>query len=71
MANGSQELTVYELESAQVLSSVRNLQSMAYGSPVTYVHDGNAILVGCSDGQAKLYDADLSTCMQTLDHEGL
>lgn len=70
VANMSQELTIYDLESAHVLFSIRNVQLMASGSPVTYVHDGNAILVGCNDGRARLYDSDLSSCMQTLDHKG-
>ena len=70
VVNGSQELTVYDLESAHVLSSIRNVQSLDCGSPATYIHDGNAILVGCNDGQARLYDSSLSLCVQTLDHEG-
>ena len=70
VANSSQELTVYDLETAHVLSSVRNVWSMTCDSPVTYVHDGNAILVGCNDGRARLYDPDLSSCIQSLDHGG-
>ena len=70
VANASQELTVYDLESAHVLSSIRNVQSMVCDSPAMYVHDGNAILVGCDDGQARLFDPDLSSCIQTLDHGG-
>ena len=70
MVNPSRELTVYDLGSAHVLSSIRNIQFLACGSPAAYVHDGNAILVGCNDGQARLYDSRLSSCIQTLDHEG-
>lgn len=69
VTNGSQELTVYDLESAHVLFSVRNAQLLA-ASPITYVHDGNAILVGCNDGRARLYDSDLSSCLQMLNHDG-
>lgn len=70
VTNTSGGLIVYDLPSAHVVSCARDVQGLDRGSPVAFVHGGNAMLVGCKDGQAKLFDSRSAVCLQTLNHEG-
>ena len=61
---------MYDLPSAHVITCARGVQGLDQSSPVTFAHGGRAMLVGCKDGQAKLFDSRSAVCLQTLNHEG-
>lgn len=61
---------VYDLSSARVIACARDVQGLDQKSPAVFSHDGCTILVGCKDGQAKLFDSESASHLQTLTHDG-
>ena len=70
VTNTSGGLTVYDIYSARVIACARDIRGLGEGSPAMFVHGGHAVLVGCEDGQAKLFDATSASRLQSLNHEG-
>jgi len=70
VTNMSGGLIVYDLSSACVIACARDVQGLDQESPAVFSHDGCAMLVGCKGGQAKLFDSESASHLQTLDHNG-
>jgi hypothetical protein len=70
VTNTSGGLIVYDISSAHVIACARDIYGLDESSPAVFVHGGQAVLVGCNDGQAKLFDATSALCLQSLNHEG-
>ena len=66
----SQGFAVYDIASAHVLSSSRDVPGLSDASPAAFIHNGHAILVGRVDGQATLFDSEDGQFIQSLIHEG-
>lgn len=71
VTNTSGGLVVYDLSSARVVACARDIQGLDQESPAIFAHGGCAMLVGCRDGQAKLFDSESASYLQTLNHDGL
>ena len=63
-------LIVYDLSPAEVIACVRDIHGPDQAAPVTFVHGGRAMLVGCKGGQVKPFDVGSAHTLQTLNHEG-
>ena len=61
---------VYDLSSARVIACARDIRGLDRESPAIFSHGGCAILIGCRDGQAKLFDSESASYLQTLNHDG-
>lgn len=70
VTNGSGGLIVYHISSACVVACARDINGLDERSPAMFVHGGQALLVGCKDGQARLFDATSASCLQSLSHDG-
>ena len=70
VTNTSGGLIIYDLPSAHVIACARGVQGLGRDSPAVFTHGGCTILVGCKDGQAKLFDSSSALFLQTLHHEG-
>ena len=71
VTNMSGGFIVYDLSSARVIACAHDVQGLDQESPAVFSHGGCAVLVGCKDGQAKLFDSESASYLQTLNHEGL
>lgn len=71
VTNASGGLTVYHISSARVVACARDVNGLDARSPAMFVHGGRALLIGCKDGQAKLFDSASASRLQSLNHDGL
>lgn len=66
----SQGFAIYDIASAHVLACSRDVPGLNSASPATFIHNGHAILIGCLDGRATLFDSENGEIIQSLSHEG-
>ena len=71
VTNVSQGFAIYDIASAQVLACSRSVSGLSKSSPAAFIHNGHAILIGCVDGQATLFDSENGQFIQSLTHEGV
>lgn len=71
VTNTSGGLIVYDISSARVIACARDVQGLDQESPALFCHGGCAMLVGCRNGEARLFDSESGSHLQTLNHDGL